>query len=251
MNDFPTMKESVNRNFEGYIPNFQIALLDVLLSFQDKNQIVGDLLELGTYKGKTASILCWRKQSNAVYLVDKFFHFTTSEWEKLLEIDPKVTFIQGSTEEKGVLRQLKVTKFRFSHCDTSHTYFDTSNDLRIAAQTLSKGGIICVDDFANLDYPGVLPAVYGFLFKNKRKFRIFLTSKQKAFICRIEDFEMYALFCQEELLEQMTLLGETPYLSRTDRHYLSSCTYIGEKNNQNEPDLYGGNEFLELFRQKE
>jgi hypothetical protein len=79
MNDFFKMKSSVNRDFEGYIPDFQIALLDVLLSFQVNNQIEGDLLELGTYKGKTASILCWRKQSSYVYLVDKFFHFTTSE----------------------------------------------------------------------------------------------------------------------------------------------------------------------------
>jgi hypothetical protein len=250
MNDFFRMKNRVNREFEGYIPDFQIALLDALLSFQNNNQIEGDLLELGTYKGKTASILCWRKQSSYVYLVDKFFHFTTSEWEKLLDIDPKVNFIQGSTEEKGILRQLSKTRFRFSHCDTSHSYFDTSNDLGIAAKTLSKGGIICVDDFANLDYPGVLPAVYGFLFKNKRKFRIFLTSKQKVFICRLEDFEMYSLFCQEELLAQMTLRGETPYLSRTDSHYLSACTYIGEKNSQNEPDHYGGDEFLQLFKQK-
>ncbi len=249
MNEFFIMKDRVNREFEGYIPNFQIAILDVLLSFQDKIEVEGDLLELGTYKGKTASILCLKKQSNSVFLVDKFFHFTTSEWGKLLAIDPKVNFIQGSTEEKGVLRQLSITKFRFSHCDTSHSYFDTSNDLRISAQTLSRGGVICVDDFANLDYPGVLPAVYGFLFKNKRKFRIFLTSKQKVFICRVEDYEMYSLFCQEELLKEMVLRGESPYLSRTDNHYLSACTYIGEKNSQIESDYYGGDEFLHFFKQ--
>jgi cephalosporin hydroxylase len=247
--DYFEIRNKVNSDFIGYIPNFDIAIMDYLLSSQKKNDIRGKILELGTYKGKTASFLNFHSDIGELLLVDLYFHFTEEEWGNLNSITPGVKFIVGSTSSSKVIKQMRKEKqsMRFVHCDTSHTYMDTKADLAIAAGVLNKSGIICVDDFCNLDYPGVLPAVYDFLIKNKRKFRLFLVTQQKAYICRTEMFDFYSKVCSVTLIDQMQLRGEKAYISRTDSHYLSSCTYLGNNTDNAKPDVYGDKEFLHFF----
>ena len=243
------MKKVVNKNFEGYIPDFDIAVMDTLLAYQNRKRISGDLLELGTFKGKTASVLNHHCKSGELHLVDLYFHFSPQEWENLNSINGGVNFVLGSTSSDEVVKKLKSIKkeMRFIHCDTSHSYFDTSADLTISKNILSKEGIIAVDDFCNLDYPGVLPSVYSFLIKNRKKFRLFLVTQQKAYICRTEMFNEYSKLCSIGMLKEMEDRGESAYLARTDTHYLSSCSYLGKKSQKGMLDLYGGDEYKHLF----
>ena len=68
------------------------------------------------------------------------------------------------------------------HVDGEHTESATRSDLEWAAQVLAPDGIIVVDDHRHAWFPGIPSAMYGFL--REHDFRTFLTTENKAYLCR-------------------------------------------------------------------
>ena len=46
------IRERVNSDFEGYIPNFDMAICDILLTNQSDKNYKGDILELEVFRYK-------------------------------------------------------------------------------------------------------------------------------------------------------------------------------------------------------
>src|SRR6185503_20851674 len=45
------------RRIEGMFSPFSVAVMDMMLSFQESAKAKGDILEIGTFKGKSAALL--------------------------------------------------------------------------------------------------------------------------------------------------------------------------------------------------
>jgi hypothetical protein len=65
----------------------------------------------------------------------------------------------------GEVAQIQETygQFRFSSVDAGHTAVHVVNDTKLAARLTHPAGIIIVDDFYNVNFPGVTEGVYRLL----------------------------------------------------------------------------------------
>ena len=229
---------------DGMLSDFSIAVVDSLLQFQGEEGVSGNLLELGCYKGKTALLLGLHlSDGEYVDLVDIYDQLE----RKILEENNIQFYLQtANTENRQKNLKLKRNSYRFIHCDTSHTYANTLADLNLSRKLVADKGLICIDDFANLNYPGVIPAVYRFLFKRK-EFVMFLMTEEKAYICHKSQSKMYNDFVINKLPSELLSRGFQVTLARTDNSIFSSTIYI-RSTMVGESNYYGGEVFSDLFQ---
>lgn len=68
------------------------------------------------------------------------------------------------------------------HIDGEHTELGAGKDLEWASQVLAPGGVIVVDDYVHIWFPGIASAMHSFL--RAADFRIVLVTENKAYLCR-------------------------------------------------------------------
>jgi predicted O-methyltransferase YrrM len=202
---------------EGMFPRFSMAVVDSLLSFQGRTGLRGHMVEMGVFRGKSVALI-------GTHLGDA---------EKLVLVDLKnlldpaatapfgaaVECFFGGTErfETGYRGYDKLLgACRFVHIDASHNYRPTYSELKMADALLAPGGIIAMDDFANLHYSQNMAAIFKYLFTAPTQLMIFLVTDQKAYLCRKDDFPRYGQFVLNDLLAEMESRGEISTLARTD-----------------------------------
>lgn len=78
------------------------------------------------------------------------------------------------------------TKFDVIHVDGEHTQRAASADLNFSVRHLAEDGVIIVDDYYNLYYPGVATAVAEFL--RTGEYAVFLLTQSQAYLCRATHF---------------------------------------------------------------
>ncbi len=229
---------------DGMLSEFSSAVLDSLLYLQSEEEIKGNLLELGCYKGKTALLLGLHlRKGERIDLVDIYDQLD----RKILEENNiQFNMLLANSENRQKKLKLKKRSYRLVHCDTSHTYANTIADLNLSRKLVTEKGLICVDDFANLNYPGVIPAVYKFLFKRK-KFVIFLITDEKAYICRKSQSGIYNNYVVNRLPNELLNRGFEVTLARTDVSRFSSAVYV-RRTAKGESKYYGGEVFIDLFQ---
>lgn len=74
-------------------------------------------------------------------------------------------------------------RFAFVHVDAGHTYDGAMNDVRLAAQVLLPSGVIALDDYHNIFWPGVHAAVNTFLATEGRHLVAFMHTGNKVYLC--------------------------------------------------------------------
>ena len=128
----------------------------------------GHVAEVGVYKGGTASLLARHFKDNFVFLFDTFeglpgkeissdseeglFASPISEVIKFLDEHDNIIYLKGLFEEQYVAIN-NIKKFKFVHLDA-----DIENTQRLGLEIfyekLETGGIICLDDYGNPNWPG-------------------------------------------------------------------------------------------------
>lgn len=208
------------RQFEAYMRHFSevpgwfekpaIALWDSLLSAQHQHGIVGNVFEVGVWKGKSAALLalhCSGKES--CILVD-----TTPMKEAKTSIssvapDTKCVYLQQRSEL--LLRQPLIFKnargCRWIHVDGDHSSQCVNNDLEIADVLLGDLGIVAVDDFFAAAYPQVTRAVFQFLNSHPSRLSLILCGFNKAYLCRPNAVRLYLEFIKHSLYREMSSRG--------------------------------------------
>ena len=72
-------------------------------------------------------------------------------------------------DDRFVLDKLDGQKVRLFSIDGGHTVEHTINDLRIAEACVTNGGIVFVDDYCNVNWPGVTEGLVRYmLFRDER-----------------------------------------------------------------------------------
>jgi hypothetical protein len=151
----------------------------VIDAAQRRDGIVGDLLEIGCYRGASAVLLGYMREGDQRLVVCDLFDGQTKSPEDDVERERFYTpgfnlaaFEANYLRFHDVLPEIIATPssdlyeaglgrtFRFVHIDGSHAYSQVRLDLLLAKQLLVSGGVVVFDDLLSRHTPGVTAAVW-------------------------------------------------------------------------------------------
>lgn len=151
-------------------------LFDRLLGQQLDDDVRGDLLEIGTYHGKSAILMGYGLRDNEELLVCDLFgaeattaeqtdHFeegfglkTFSDNYSRFHAQGPIVHARSSLELRG---KLSGRMFRFIHIDGGHAEEVATYDIGTAAATFCEYGVIAIDDYRTHHTPGVGAAIWA------------------------------------------------------------------------------------------
>jgi hypothetical protein len=190
----------------------------------ERNQEIFKVLEVGVWLGAwTSSILLNVPHSRVVGIDPYPFESGSMVQRQLLSslrdqgVEERFSLIPSweQVDERAI--------FDLIHIDGLHEESAVDVDLNNAKDHLSPWGVIVVDDYRHLYFPGIASSLYSFL--RNYEFRIFLATPNKAYIASREMAETYFQLSQS-VLSKSSGIGlhmhiqdfdsTTPYASRTD-----------------------------------
>jgi hypothetical protein len=162
-----------------FMPIDQAAFAWTLL-FQNRTEPPGDLLELGTYRGKAAIVMGQHLKPGETFTVCDLFDAVAThaavdpteqrffrrdvparaEFERnyLAFHDRLPNIVQGPTST--ITRHLAPGSVRFAHIDAGHTYAAVRADIASCRVLVRLGGILAFDDWRKANTPGVAAAMF-------------------------------------------------------------------------------------------
>jgi len=141
--------------------------------------IKGDLMEIGTWKGRSAAFIAHflgaddRLVLNDVFsapATDKYSEYPSaaSVRDVILRFRPDVAdqlvFLEGDSPTTTIAAEYG---FRFIHVDGGHSFAECYADLVRVSSFVVAGGVIAVDDYDHPDWPEVKPAADRWLAENE------------------------------------------------------------------------------------
>lgn len=140
ISDYQTAQAHAN-TFEGMMNPHSVAVFQSFLNFQRDQNIGGDMMEFGVYRGKSASVLLSNlNPGEKLHMVDVKDY---PELDKLSAISPAFTFTKGKSEDlfqdPDYLMSIPETT-RFAHHDASHSYLNVSSEMEAMAHRIAPGG---------------------------------------------------------------------------------------------------------------
>lgn len=203
------MRQIVN-SIGGFMSENNTAIWDTLLCHQQARCIQGNILEIGVFKGRSASILCQHKRPDEeLWLVD-FSDFLDEAIHNTVAIQPTgVRYIKAKSSElwrNADLAKLR-RSFRWLHIDGEHTGNAVANDLTLAAELLSDDGMICVDDFFSPSYPQITAAVFSYIDRHPFELQMLLCGENKAYLARPTSAAVYTDMFQSTFAAELKTRG--------------------------------------------
>lgn len=196
----PTKSKRISRyKYQSWIVPGWFTLTDhemfvAINSIQEKFAISGNLLEIGTFCGKSGALLSLlASPQETVSLLDLFDDvkfegiLDTPDYRKMKMANVRKTLdkfglryklVAGNSLE--ITQLIPVTPHRIIHIDGSHQYEVVKMDLLNALKYLADGGVIVVDDYRNFQYPGVGRAFWEFVQSNEM--HLICSTPTKAYI---------------------------------------------------------------------
>jgi hypothetical protein len=194
----------------GFFNYDSMAIWDFVFNAQSRLDVRGDFFEIGVYKGRSAVL-------GASYM-------RPEEWCVFADINPMPeteAMIATFRPERNrylvglstALRRIPAVQRHFGQCrwvhiDGDHKGYTVSNDLNLAADLITKNGIICMDDFFNFRYPQLTAAVYRFLFSRQPEFQMLFAGGNKCYICRSAAYERYEALIRSDFLPVISSLED-------------------------------------------
>jgi predicted O-methyltransferase YrrM len=212
---FQQVTESADR-IEGMLSAFSMAAVDMMLAFQERLGAKGSILEIGTYKGKSAVVLgSHLRDGERLVLVDINDYLDRTAIEPIKEKTDFIMTPSGKLRSALPGYRAKRKSFRFIHIDASHGYHETFHELQMAEELLAPLGIIALDDFANLNYSQNIAAIFRYLFTANTRLTIFLATDEKAYLCRKSDFTKFEDLILTTSIAEMRSRNSDSVLART------------------------------------
>ena len=190
--------------YEGFFTHEQAVLWDCLLSFQASENLTGDMLEIGVYKGRSALLSALHLNPKEEFvLIDgtPFIH----EAEKSLNpiLSKRGVWINKMSFEVASNDLKRAGGFRWIHIDGEHTGRAVTHDLGTTEPHLADSGILVLDDFFSPMYPQLTEAVYAWLASHRFRLSMFLCGWNKAYLCRPQSAPFYRKFIVQNLADEL------------------------------------------------
>jgi len=234
--------------FDGMMQPLSIALFEGFLRFQAEQNINGDMIEFGVFRGKSASVIMRHLNAGEeMFLIDVADY---PEFDKLSKISTSFKFLKGKSEsllqEQNFLDEIP-DQVRFSHHDASHSYINVQSEMEAMAGRIAPKGLMVLDDYGNPSYMQVVAASFHYLAREESPVEILLYSNNKAYLCRKEDFDFYAKFLVEDLLDRVRQAGHNCYITRTEDNVGYRGFSLFPKAKPDAPDRYGEHIYGDRF----
>lgn len=174
----------------------------LLLGYQDIAGTKGDVLEIGSWFGRsTAFIASYIGANGRLIVCDAFELESRDQYHRRPNLAEFQYNIKHCVPDFDLSRLLIYpclsaqfeppadAQLRFAHIDGGHGYDEAMHDLRLVAELMVPGGVIVVDDFAHPRWPDVRRAVDAFLTEDPRfglaaSLNRWQATGQKAYIVR-------------------------------------------------------------------
>lgn len=156
----------------------------LVLRMQALMGVTGDLLEIGSWKGRSASFMSFFVRPGERLIVSDVFSRPASDVypeypsvdvvkKNIIKINPDINtsqlvFLEGNSSSMQLPADVNL---RFVHVDGGHSFQECYQDLINIAPRVLHNGIVVVDDYDHPDWPQVKPATDKWL-KEHRQFRI-------------------------------------------------------------------------------
>ena len=79
---------------------------------------------------------------------------------------------------------------KFFSIDAGHTVQHACNDLTLAQEVLVSGGVVALDDYMSVHWPGVTEGFYRFMYLHNRRLRPFLYFQNKLFLTTVSEHNL-------------------------------------------------------------
>ncbi|MDF1825627.1 MAG: class I SAM-dependent methyltransferase [Verrucomicrobiales bacterium] len=213
------MKNTLDRYFReaatlpGWFFRRSCITWDCLLRFQEEQEIGGDFLEIGVWRGRSALLAALHAgEGDTFLLVDPAIH------EKTLE-----TLGASTTAKLKFLRECSsaladsdwltdhANSCRWIHIDGEHTGTRVYDDICHGVQLLSEEGILVIDDFFSPIWPQITKASFDYCHHYPDELRLFLCGDNKGYFCRPSQLPLYKAYLLERLHGEMSSRDEKDF----------------------------------------
>lgn len=228
------------QKIHGMFSPLSMAVMDMMLAFQESIVARGDILEIGIFKGKSAALLGTHlRDGERLTLVDV---------EDILDPAAAAPFadkvdliLAPSSQLRTAMPRYEERRgtFRFIHIDASHDFEDTFHELAMAEELLAPRGIISMDDFANLHYAQNIAAIFKYLYSTPTSLMLPLVTDEKCYLCHKDSFEEFSDFVLRRALAEMQSRGITATLARTSGSHAFKAFYLRERTPEDDGAFYG------------
>jgi hypothetical protein len=240
--------KSVAETISGMLSPFSMAAMDSLLAFQQEQGIKGSAIEMGVYHGKSAALLLGRLSATETLHLYGIADYL--DREALARSGTNFTFRQDSTMDLSI-RDFKDHRraIRFCNIDASHMFEPTFHEMRLADYVLSEDGILCLDDYTNLNYSQILAATFKYLFTTNTDLRMFVVTNEKAYLCRRSRFGLYGRFVLGSIQAQMAKRGiDDTVIARTDDTPSYGAFYLRPREHGEVGNHYGAELYHQFYQ---
>ncbi|KKC02239.1 hypothetical protein AWC17_04235 [Mycobacterium nebraskense] len=161
---------------DGWFFEADVALFTKLLACQTAERITGDILEIGTYQGKSAILMGYGLRDDEELVICDLFDAVMdhgdispiprqqysgldqqqflANWDRFHTRRPTLEVCESSELDLGE------RVLRFIHIDGCHSYQCVAKDISLAVAHTGKRGVIAMDDYRGVETPGVAAAVW-------------------------------------------------------------------------------------------
>ena len=187
----------------GFFSMKEMWIWDWILQYQNEENILGNLVEIGVLKGKSLSKLAQHHKKHERVLGIDFSMSQDGNKAQILNAIKKVSVMPLNLVELVECDTLYYNfdaptngmyfkeNVRFMHIDGGHDGYTVYNDLKIADKMLSKDGILCIDDWRTFFYPDIQDAFYRYITEHPYSFKIVMITDTKMYACRPSNHQDY------------------------------------------------------------
>jgi hypothetical protein len=163
---------SASASLPGWFRKEAAYLLALLDYAHEREEIQGDLFEIGVFHGKSTLLLGGMVDPERETLgVCDPFQFRTAGGvapreiflKNFHEVFPDAEFLRVYPKRSQELTQDEIGTCRLIHIDGAHSFDAVSADLQLASDCLDPRGVIVLDDAFRGTWPGVTEAIIRFL----------------------------------------------------------------------------------------
>jgi hypothetical protein len=203
--DVQAYVEQGQKQIFGWLHPISCFILPIIDEAQKDHNIAGDICEIGIFEGKTLVLLGLMARAGEILVgldIEIRDELRSNLQSDFPQRDQFVILQQDSTKTtpSELLQHSPTNGFRLFHVDGYHTFNHALNDLKLAVNTLSLGGVIFLDDFYSGTLPGVTQAFHH-LFEQNLNNGIFpfALGGAKVYMCH----EEYVDFYRNQMFEKM------------------------------------------------
>ena len=195
---------------EGWLGDRMWQIVNEIGTILDTNGVRGNIAEFGVHHGLFLFLLnTLRNEDELCFAIDVFdeqrFNVDCSGRGSLsvflshvetLMVSQRRSFrvVQRDTMSFSIIEMVNLfgTKgVKFFSIDAGHTVQHACNDLTLVQEVLVPGGIVALDDYMSVHWPGVTEGLYRFMYFQNRRLKPFLVFQNKLFLTTLSEHSLW------------------------------------------------------------